>query len=53
MRRTLAEAIHELNIKISNKRMNKILSENGINFSDVKHIKSVKLERKNTPKNLQ
>jgi hypothetical protein len=53
MKRTLAEAIYELNIRISNKKMNRILAENGINFSDVKHIKSVKLERKAIPKQLQ
>lgn len=43
---SLEQAIRKMKIKISNRKMNKLLAESGVNFNNVKNINSVVLERK-------
>jgi NACalpha-BTF3-like transcription factor len=51
MKRSLAEALTDLKIKVSNRKMNKYLKENGVDFQQIKHVKSIRLERKNNNPN--
>jgi len=43
----LSESVKVKKIRVSNRKMNKILKESGINFKKLKTINSIVLERKN------